>query len=127
MSNSVPQDAYILGTREGDYIPLSVARPKFAKVVSLPAEVSTAVVFPEDINIVTLISSVPFALYLGTSIPSPDANGWNSNTYFGDADVYYDFILPKEVLVVGESTGRLKINSLVRWASIANEGIFRSS
>ena len=127
MARSVPNDAYILGTNAGVAIPLSVARPLNSYLASLTASTPLTIEMPDDLNLVTLVSNHPFILAIGEEIPEARESGWVMGTYLGDANVYYDFVLPKTITLQADVSAEVKINTLTRWANIANEGVYVSS
>ena len=127
MARSVPNDAYILGTNAGEPIPLAVARPLNSYLAALTADTPLTIEMPDDLNLVTLVSNEPFILAIGEEIPVALGTGWVMGTYLGDANVYYDFVLPKTITLQAAAAAVVKINTLTRWANIANEGVYVSS
>ena len=126
MSTNIPDNSFVLGTQDGVAIPLSAARAKYSRIVSLSAD-SVDIVMPEEVNLVTLYATSGFKL---THINSqlPEIAGWDTGVFRGIAGMFYDLIVPKNIsLVKTDADGLLTINCLVRWAAISNEGKYLSS
>lgn len=126
MSTSVPENSYILGTQEGEAIPLAAARAKYSKAISLGTGVVEAIAMPEDLNLVTVYADVNFTItYIDNELPV--VAGWDAGAFRGIAGIFYDLFVPKNIEIIGDSSGTIVLNCLVRWAAISNEGKYIAS
>ena len=126
MSINIPDNAFVLGTQEGEAIPLSAARAKYSKSISLSAGVPVSLAMPEDLNLVTIYADTSFTIrYLDTQLPN--AAGWTTGAFIGISGIFYDMFVPKNVEITGASAGTIVLNCLVRWAAVSNEGKYIAS
>lgn len=123
---SVPENSFILGTMEGQAIPLSAARAKYSKQVTITNGSTVDIDMPEELNLVTFFGSADFEIvYLDSTLPT--VAGWDKETFRGVKGVFYDLITPARIRVVGRGSGAVTMNCLVRWSAISNEGKYLSS
>ena len=126
MQNPVPDNAYLLGTQFGAAIPLDMARPKAALILGLNAGATISITLPEDINLATVYCD-KFFLLVASEEAIPAEGVWIPQGFYGEAGTFYDLLLPKVIQIRASEAGTIKINTLVRWAAVANEGAYRSS
>ena len=126
MQNPVPDNAYLLGTQFGAAIPLDMARPKAALILGLNTGATISITLPEDINLTTVYCDKAFLL-VASEAALPADGVWIPEGFYGEAGTFYDLLLPKVIQVRAAEAGTIKINTLVRWAAVANEGAYRSS
>lgn len=126
MTTNVPENAYVLGTQEGEPIPLAAARAKYSKSIGITASSTTDIVMPEEVNLVTFYSDAAFTItYLDTDLPA--VAGWDTGAFVCISGIFYDMFVPKNIRVTGNGAGTVIMNCLVRWAAISNEGKYIAS
>lgn len=123
---SIPDNAFVLGTMEGEPIPLSAARAKYSKAVVIANGSTTDIIMPEDVNLVTFYGTADFEIiHLNTNLPT--IAGWDTETFRAIKNIFYDMFTPKNIRIVGRGSGVVTLNCLVRWAAVSNEGKYNAS
>lgn len=123
MSRNVPENAYLLANESSDHIPLEVGRPKYSRLLNISA--STAVEMPEDLNLCLIVADGPFQIVAESR--SPAVADWTVGGFYCSEELYYQLLLPKQVTFIPEGPTEIKINCLVKWAAIKNEGNYIKS
>ncbi|AAS89606.1 p20 [Pseudomonas phage PaP2] len=123
MATSVPNNAMILASEAGRYIPVDVVRPKYQKLLNPGAELTTFEL-PEEVNFCLVIPSVDMLLVADSqNVINP--GGWTNFGYAMKADREYKFILPKKIMLQG--SGSCQFNICEKWSTLQQEGKYTTS
>lgn len=128
MSTNVPFNANPLASNPSTYIPFDITRPAFSRTLVLEPEALLGVSLPAEVNLLMVVGTGDFSLVDAPTLVV-DAGGWEVGTFKAASEIYYNFLVGKDIVLRNDSLDLVEIviNCQTVWSALGNLGTYQSS